>query len=120
MRNLVAASGVAATIMAGLLGVAAPASAANADADTITVAQCQSEDVKIPGAEAHWTKCKYQYYTRVTGWLKDTIAEGKCVQVVALFTEGGYRESDMACPAGTVKNFDWSDRGDATVTVRLV
>ncbi len=90
-------------------------------APTMVAPLCAPRDVYVPGAEAHWTKCRYGSRTTVSGWLKDTRADGKCAQVYAFFTNGAYRESSKACPAGTTKSFYWDvPANDASIYLRTI
>ena len=89
---------LAGSAILGLSGLATPAAAA-----------CEiPQDVRVPGAEAHWTECHNGGRTQVTGWVKDTRADGKCAQVRVVFSNGTTRHSQRACPKNTVRQFHFN------------
>lgn len=98
-RGIKRVLGAAGTLALTSLGVLAIASPASAD-------QCQNtRNVYIPGGESHYTiSCDNYGHVIVDGWLKDTKADGKCVQVKAQLY-GEYFYSPRACPKGDVKTF---------------
>ena len=69
---------LAGSAILGLSGLATPAAAA-----------CDPpQDVRIHGAEAHWTECHNGRRTQVDGWVKDNKADGKCAEVYSMFSNG--------------------------------
>jgi hypothetical protein len=65
----------------------------------------------VNGGEAAWSlSCSGNKIT-ITGWVKDTKADGKCAYVKA---EGGGRTANplaKACPKGKVTHFTWTVPG---------
>lgn len=105
-RTTLAATG-AFLVIGGLAG-AAPAAAAPATAGYGTLAKCGSNPpITIPGGELHYRVDCGSTITRVTGWYKDTRADGKCVRV-RIWWPGNqaYTHGTKACPEGKVVEFD--------------
>ncbi len=103
---------LAGSAILGLSGLATPAAAA-----------CEPpQDVRIRGAEAHWTECHNGRRTQVDGWVKDTKADGKCAEVYSMFSNGETQRSHpRACPKGKVQHFHFdAPAGDAQTYLRLV
>jgi hypothetical protein len=102
---------LAGTAVLGLVGFTLPAAAA-----------CDPpQDVRVPGAEAHWTECHNGKRTQVEGWVKDTRADGKCAQVYAMFSNGSRQETQRACPRGNNKPIRFNaPAGDAQVYLRTI
>lgn len=98
IKRLAGAVGMSAAIAGGMLAVATPASAASCG--TVW-------DVYISGGESHYTVDCFGTTYRVSGYVKDTRADGKCAQVKAVFGSGT-QYSPRACPKGTSRNFDLS------------
>jgi hypothetical protein len=62
-------------------------------------------------AKAHWTLACHGGQITMSGWVEDTLADGKCAQVKAVFSNGNVFYSSKACPKGTRKSFSWSGPG---------
>ncbi|MEC4016384.1 hypothetical protein [Streptomyces sp. H27-D2] len=113
----VAAAGGALALGGVLAAVPGSASAAapSAASDVTVMAGCgKTYDVSIPGGQSHYTvSCGST--THVSGWLKDTAADGKCVQVkIWRPAHHAYTYTDKACPKATVKHFDHNGRSNPT------
>ncbi|MFF4795474.1 hypothetical protein ACFY2M_38455 [Streptomyces sp. NPDC001276] len=72
----------------------------------------QVTDAKVSGGQASWAHACSGGYIRVSGWVKDTSADGKCAQVKAMYSNGT-QYSAKACPSGTVKYFDFYGPGSS-------
>lgn len=65
----------------------------------------------VRGGEAYWTlSCSGNKIT-MTGWVKDTKADGKCAYVKAIFANGDSPTPAKACPKGDETSFSWSGPG---------
>ena len=94
--------------VAGLVGGGAVVAAGPASADTCP----KTRDVSISGGESHYTISCSGGNVYVSGWLKDTKADGKCVQVKAQIGSSTFY-SNQACPSGEVEYFGtWSGGGN--------
>jgi hypothetical protein len=65
----------------------------------------------VDGGEAYWRLTCSGNNVTITGWVKDTKADGKCAYVRA---EGGGRTANplaKACPKGKVTHFTWTVPG---------
>ncbi|MFD0557163.1 hypothetical protein FB566_2419 [Stackebrandtia endophytica] len=79
----------------------------------------ESRDAVIAGGEAYWTAACSGATMTVTGWVRDTAADGMCARVKALLG-GTWKYSERACPSGTTKNFTLSGtESDAEVYLYL-
>lgn len=89
---------------AGLMtvGLGTPASAGSCG---------QVQNVTVSGGQASWSHSCSGGNIRVSGWVKDTRADGKCAQVKAEYSNGT-QWSAKACPSGSVKYFDFSGPGN--------
>lgn len=47
----------------------------------------------------------------MSGWVKDTDADGKCARVKGVFNNNIVYQTAGACPKGTVINFSWTAPG---------
>ncbi|GAB1539543.1 hypothetical protein NUACC21_22100 [Scytonema sp. NUACC21] len=69
------------------------------------------DNVTVVGGQASWSlSCSGNKIT-ITGWVKDTKADGKCANVKA---EGGGQYKNplaTACPKGKVTHFTWTVPG---------
>ncbi|MEU5693377.1 hypothetical protein [Actinosynnema sp. NPDC020468] len=72
----------------------------------------------IRGARAHWELSCAGGQIRVSGYVEDTSANGRCAKVKAVFPGGDSEFSEPACPEGNRKHFDWRHPG-STVSVYL-
>jgi hypothetical protein len=107
------------TLAIVLLG--SPTINATTATNAIGAAACAGRHVTVPGAEAHWTECKSNGWTTVSGWVKDTRADSRCGQVYAIFTNGAYHQTKRACPKGNIKDFSWREHArDASIYLRTV
>ena len=79
-------------------------------------------DVYTSGAEAHWTIGCTSGQISVTGWLKDTDADGQCAQTYAYFPlYGSTQYSRKVCGKGNSEEFWFSDEGtSANVYLREI
>ncbi|GAA4910007.1 hypothetical protein LX16_2784 [Stackebrandtia albiflava] len=95
-----------AVALALCLGVIAVPGAAHADVRPMTVCG-QEMDVEIDGGLAYWrASCRGTTMT-VSGWVRDTDADGMCARVKALIgTRWHY--SARACPEGDQESFSFS------------
>lgn len=133
-----ASVGAAAMLAAGLVGFgsASPALAdvkpgasagAAGGSDFGTLALCgDTEDVTLwnngrKAGEAHWTVgCPNSSDVTITGWSKDTLSDGLCVQVYALIGST-WHYGPRSCPNGDVDNFELRGSGrPIEVYARLV
>lgn len=79
----------------------------------------ETRDAVIAGGEAYWTAACNGATMTVTGWVRDTAADGMCARVKALLS-GAWKYSERACPSGTIKNFTLSGtESDAEVYLYL-
>ncbi|WP_371558436.1 hypothetical protein OG416_35375 (plasmid) [Streptomyces longwoodensis] len=117
-RRLAAAFLLPAAACGGLLASTAPPASAAAQGS------CgDTRDASTSGAQGHWTiNCSSTGTVSVTGWVKDTDADGQCAQVYAYFpATGSYQYSAKACPKGDVKYFTLNGSGtSANVYLREV
>lgn len=92
-------------LVAGALGIAALVPTVSAFADVTIQTVCgETMDSDVGGGAAHWeASCDGNSIT-VSGWVKDTSADGKCARVKA-YIDGRWRYSKKACPTGEVQNF---------------
>lgn len=67
----------------------------------------------VNGGEAAWTIDCVGSKVHITGWVKDTKADGLCafVKAFASFTDGSSRKEAKACPKGTTTRFAWEATG---------
>jgi hypothetical protein len=68
--------------------------------------------VRVIGGEAAWSLYCSGNKITITGWVKDTKADGKCAHVKV---EGGGKTVNplkTACPKDTVKHFTWTTSGN--------
>jgi hypothetical protein len=80
----------------------------NRQALAANAAGCETRSIYVSGGEAHYTECQSGAERSITGWLKDTSADGQCAQVYAYNDGGTLYRSAKACPKGEVREFDWS------------
>ncbi len=66
---------------------------------------------KVRGGEAKWSLSCSGGRITISGWVKDTRADGKCAQVRVHLPNGDVHYSGRACPEGNTKHFSWSARG---------
>lgn len=111
LRKKIAVSAAVAVSTAGLatLALATPASAG-------TCGQVFN-DVTVRGGQASWSLTCSGGNIRVSGWVKDTKADGKCAQVKAVYSTGT-QWSAKACPtdpnSGThIRYYDFSGPGNS-------
>jgi hypothetical protein len=77
--------------------------------------------VKVDGGEASWTiSCNNGTDARITGWVRDTKADGKCARIKA-FSDNGKSQVPLAeaCGKGTDKKFDWMAEGARDIRAYL-
>lgn len=97
------------------LGAGSPASAGPAEsADPGTQATCPDTlEPTVPGGEAKWTLACNNAGTKVkvSGWVEDTRADGKCAYVQ--FTpKGNGKGTWKACGAGERTDYSFTAKGD--------
>ncbi|GAA0299422.1 hypothetical protein GCM10010302_42490 [Streptomyces polychromogenes] len=115
-RRVLTGAALAATVAAGVL-IPTTASAAPTG---VTGACGTTNAAYTSGAEAHWTIQCSGGNVSVTGWVKDTDADGQCAQVYAYFPyTGNWKYSARACPKGDVKEFTLTDQGSTGANVYL-
>ncbi|GGL12325.1 hypothetical protein Sme01_69550 [Sphaerisporangium melleum] len=97
----------------GLLAVAGPAGAGTGD-PVQPFGSCGQvvNNVRVSGAQASWSHSCSNGNIRVSGWVKDTSADGKCAQVKAEYSNGT-QWSAKACPKDQVKYFDFNGPGSS-------
>lgn len=96
-----------------------PAAAANAVEITPLGGCGGSYSPRVGGGEAHWDLTCSGGEITITGWVKDTAADGKCARVTAHFSNGDV-SAWKACPEGTTTRFSETHDGalvDAYLTV---
>lgn len=71
----------------------------------------QSYNPTIPGGEAHWDLSCGGGMITVSGWVRDTDADGQCAAVKATFAGGQTEVSRRACPEGDRQTFSWTHPG---------
>ncbi|MFC4337883.1 hypothetical protein [Salininema proteolyticum] len=117
-RGRLAGRLVAAVI--GLVAVAGPSTALAAQGtggDIGTQASCgDTEDVYINGGEAHWTINCSGGETTISGWHKDTKADGRCVQVYGSVSGNSFI-TPRACPSG--EREIWSRTVSGTSNIKV-
>ena len=99
--------------MVGLVGTALSAGVGIAVVDAapaLAVSCPATKDVYIGGGESHYTVTCSGSKVYVNGRVKDTSADGACIQVKALIN-GTWYYSNKACPSGEVEYFSWSGTG---------
>lgn len=69
-------------------------------------------NVRVSGGQASWSHSCSGGQIRVSGWVKDTSADGKCAQVKAEYSNGT-QWSNKACPNGEVEYFDFVGPGNS-------
>jgi hypothetical protein len=97
-----AAALMATTGLAVIVGVS-PASAGTCG---------QTVNTSVSGGQASWSHSCSGGQIRVSGWVKDTKADGKCAQVKAQYSNGT-QWSNKACPKDEVEYFDFSGPGSS-------
>ncbi len=68
-------------------------------------------NVRVAGGQANWRLYCHGNNITITGWVKDTRADGKCAYIRA---EGNGRFRTplaQACPKNTVRHFTWTIPG---------
>ncbi|PRY44722.1 hypothetical protein [Umezawaea tangerina] len=71
------------------------------------------------GAEAKWTVRCNSSQIWIEGWVKDTVADGKCGWVTALYADGSTWESNRACPKGNKDTFSSPPRNGKLIEASL-
>lgn len=72
-------------------------------------------EVDIPGGKSAYTVDCGPSITRVSGWLEDTSADGKCVQIKIWWPDHQlYTYTAKACPKGTRVTFEHNGRTNRT------
>jgi hypothetical protein len=72
----------------------------------------QPKNVTVVGGQASWSLYCSGNKITITGWVKDTKADGKCAHVKV---EGGGKTVNplkTACPKDTVNHFTWTTSGN--------
>ncbi|MFJ2898978.1 hypothetical protein ACIO87_29300 [Streptomyces sp. NPDC087218] len=113
MRKMALATVGTVLALGGGLATTGPASAAQSGGSDFTVmATCgEPNNVYIPGGESHYTVDCGPTTTRVSGTLKDTRADGMCVQLKIWWpAHQSYTYTDKACGNGTKVSFDHNGR----------
>jgi hypothetical protein len=125
-KNLVSVLAGIAVLLVATLGIAAPASAApepQPPAGVSIMAGCGAvfNNVSVTGGEAAWNiSCANGTNARITGWVKDTKADGKCAYIKAFANNGLSRVPlAKACPNGTQVSFDWTAPGANDIAAYL-
>jgi len=110
-----------ATIATSLMITPTVASASEAGpTDFVIQTQCgESKEAVVGGGEAYWKATCSGSSMTVSGWVRDTAADGMCARVKALMG-GTWKYSERACPAGTTKTFELTgSESDAEVYLYL-
>ncbi|MFD8596716.1 hypothetical protein ACFV1L_17110 [Kitasatospora sp. NPDC059646] len=83
---------------------------------TASAATCGKRyNVDIPGGRSSYLIQCGPTTTRVSGWLEDTSADGKCVQVRIWWpAHESFTYTDRACPKGTRVTFEHNGRTGRT------
>jgi hypothetical protein len=119
----------AGTVLAfGTLLGGTPASAAPAETSDIEImATCgKTYDVYVGPTsnrrgESHYSISCSGGKSTASGWLKDTRADGKCIQVKIVWPDNGADEfSKKACPDGEVQYFGFTGKGKIEVYTMTV
>ncbi|MFJ2510215.1 hypothetical protein ACIPEL_04775 [Streptomyces griseoviridis] len=114
MRFSKLAQAAAGTVVAlGALAGTGTASAAQGavPARSVSAVCGESYHVVVPGGEAQYTVNCGSSITRVSGWIKDTAADGTCVRMKVWWPDRqGYTYSAKACEKGQVEHFDLGGR----------
>lgn len=108
-KNLAVIAAVGLTAGLGTVATAIPAYAGSCG---------QVQNVSVRGGQASWSHSCANGNIRVSGWVKDTKADGKCAQVKAEYSNGT-QWSNRACPKDEVERFDFVGPGNY-VPVRLI
>jgi hypothetical protein len=77
--------------------------------------------VQVDGGEASWTiTCTNGTNAQISGWVRDTKADGKCAYIKAFAGNGESRVPlAQACPKGTTTFFDWTTNGASSIDAYL-
>ncbi|MBL7493989.1 hypothetical protein I6A60_37030 [Frankia sp. AgB1.9] len=81
-----------------------------------------AESISIRGGEAEVQECTTPTQVQVRGWVRDTLADGKCAQVYATYNRYSGRDySSGACPKGDIDSFvfPWRAGSDAFIYLRV-
>lgn len=107
------------------LGFTGTATAADIQPASVAPKACTTGDIYLGPwydhrGEVHYTKCRDNGYTRVTGWVKDDRADNRCIEAYADFTNNAHRSAKV-CGKGNSASFDWLEKAnDAQVRAREV
>jgi hypothetical protein len=66
---------------------------------------------KVNGGEAAWSLSCHGGVITISGWVRDTRADGRCARVRVHMPNGDVHYSQRACPRGRQHNFTFSGRG---------
>jgi hypothetical protein len=123
-RNLMAAAALTAAIGGGGLVTAATSAAADtpeADSPITIQASCGTTlSPVVSGGRASWTVQCTSTQVRITGWVRDTSADGKCARVQARYPDGSTWTSASACPSGETQYFTSPYRTGRIVDAYLI
>ncbi|MFI5492378.1 hypothetical protein [Actinoplanes sp. NPDC051859] len=117
-------SGAALTISATALSISAGPAAASQRGTLASSVVASSQGVHVrgtcgdvfnpsaSGGSAAWNlSCDPQGRIRITGWVHDYKADGKCAFVKAVAGNNETMPTAKACPKGVTTNFDWKTTG---------
>jgi len=65
----------------------------------------------VSGGEASWTLTCSGGNITMSGWVKDTSADGECARVKGVFNNNTVYQTAGACPKGTSVSFSWTAPG---------
>jgi hypothetical protein len=103
VRRLALCALAVATISgSAIVGLASPASA---DGSTIQGTCGQTFNPYTSGARAYWEVQCTSTQIRISGWVEDTAANGRCAKVKAIYPDGYTYYSAAACPKGDREYF---------------
>lgn len=119
---------VGSALALGTLLGGAPASAAPAaTSDFETMATCgKTYDIYVGPVgnrrgESHYSISCSGGKSTAAGWLKDTRADGRCIQVKVVWPDNGTTKwSKKACPKDEVENFSFTGTGKIEVYTTTV
>ncbi|MBB5808299.1 hypothetical protein F4560_008067 [Saccharothrix ecbatanensis] len=93
-----------------------------ANGEIVAMGGCgQTFNPDVPGAKAYWQVECTSTQVRISGWVEDTRADGKCAKVKATFDDDNNSTfySSAACPKGERESFTSSYRRGNSVSAYL-
>jgi len=118
-RRTAGAIGVCGAVVASMLALAGPASATACDARENISINGDGKNFYRQAGESHYTVSCRGGGVFVSGYVKDTLPDGKCVQVRVVYNNGS-QYSDKACPDPSTKTFDLKGPGPVSVYTYLI